>query len=83
MVDHQKLFIRVKVRKLVNSNFVKENMFHTSLVNYNLLRKPNCKWWVDFRDLNKICPKDLYPLSHIDQLVNVTYGFELLSFMDA
>ncbi|XP_073021075.1 uncharacterized protein [Primulina eburnea] len=38
---------------------------------------------VDFRDLDKACPKDHYPLSRIDQLVDSTSGYELLSFMDA
>ena len=28
-------------------------------------------------------PKDCYPLPRIDQLVNATYGHQLLSFMDA
>ena len=38
---------------------------------------------VDFTDLNKACPKDSYPLLHIDQLVDSTAGHKLLSFMDA
>ncbi|KAL0405116.1 UNVERIFIED_CONTAM: hypothetical protein Slati_3825500 [Sesamum latifolium] len=38
---------------------------------------------IDFRDLNKACPKDFYPLPRIDQLVNSTSGCELLSMMDA
>ena len=38
---------------------------------------------VDFTDLNKACPKDSYPLPHIDQLVDSTAGHKLLSFMDA
>ncbi|KAL0445973.1 UNVERIFIED_CONTAM: hypothetical protein Slati_1725200 [Sesamum latifolium] len=38
---------------------------------------------IDFRDLNKTYPKDYYPLSRIDQLVNFTSGCELLSMMDA
>ena len=29
------------------------------------------------------CPKDNFPLSRIDQLVDVTSGHALLSFMDA
>ncbi|XP_050248944.1 uncharacterized protein LOC126696213 [Quercus robur] len=37
----------------------------------------------DFTDLNKACPKDSYPLPHIDQLVDSTAGHKLLSFMDA
>ncbi|KAL5816291.1 hypothetical protein ACOSQ3_024669 [Xanthoceras sorbifolium] len=38
---------------------------------------------VDFTDLNKACPKDCFPLSRIDQLVDFTSGHQLLSFMDA
>ena len=36
----------------------------------------------DFRDLNKACPKDDFPLSHIDVLVDSTIGNALMSFMD-
>ena len=38
---------------------------------------------MDFTDLNKVYPKDSYPLPHIDQLVDSTIGHRLLSFMDA
>ncbi|KAL0349815.1 UNVERIFIED_CONTAM: hypothetical protein Sradi_4130700 [Sesamum radiatum] len=38
---------------------------------------------VHFRDLNKLCPKDFYPLPRINQLVDFTSGCELLSTMDA
>ena len=38
---------------------------------------------VDYTDLNKAYPKDSYPLPSIDQLVDATSGFQLMSFMDA
>ena len=38
---------------------------------------------VDFIDLNKACPKDSFPLSRIDQLVDTTAGHKLMTFMDA
>ena len=37
---------------------------------------------VDFRDLNKACHKDDFPLPHIDVLVDYTIGSALMSFMD-
>ena len=37
---------------------------------------------VDFRDLNKTCNKDDFPLPHIDVLVDNTAGSALMSFMD-
>ena len=38
---------------------------------------------VDFTDLNKACPKDLFPMSRIDQLVDATVGHPRMSFLDA
>ena len=38
---------------------------------------------VDFTDLNRACPKDPFPMSRIDQLVNVTVGHPQMSFLDA
>ena len=37
---------------------------------------------VDFRDLNKACPKDDFPGPYIDVLVDNTVGSALMSFMD-
>ena len=37
---------------------------------------------VDFRDLNKVSPKDDFPFPYIDMLVNSTTGHSMLSFMD-
>lgn len=36
----------------------------------------------DFTDLNKACPKDSYPLPNINTLVDGTFGYRVLSFMD-
>ncbi|XP_062013814.1 uncharacterized protein LOC133730196 [Rosa rugosa] len=37
---------------------------------------------VDYRDLNLATPKDVYPMSVADMLVDAVAGHELLSFMD-
>ena len=49
-----------------------------------MVKKSNDKWrmCVDFTDLNKVCPKDSFPLPRIDQLVDSTARHKLLSFMD-
>ena len=38
---------------------------------------------VDYTGLNKACPKDLFPLPRIDQIVDSTLGCETLCFLDA
>lgn len=37
---------------------------------------------VDYRDLNRACPKDDFPLPHIDILIDNTAGHGIFSFMD-
>ena len=37
---------------------------------------------VDFRDLNKACPKDDFPLLHIDVIVDSAASSVMYSFMD-
>jgi hypothetical protein len=38
---------------------------------------------IDYTSLNKACPKDHFSLSRIDQIVDSTYGYDLLCFLDA
>ena len=38
---------------------------------------------VDFKDLNKACPKDPFPLPRIDQTIDTTVGHDSLCFLDA
>jgi hypothetical protein len=37
---------------------------------------------VDYMDLNRHCPKDPFGQPHIDQIVDLTAGSTLLSFLD-
>src|SRR5438552_3493996 len=65
--------------------FIKRVLYPEWLANPMMVRKTNGKWrmCVDFTGLNKACPKDLFSLPRIDQLVDSTSGSELLSFLDA
>src|SRR3954468_25010833 len=38
---------------------------------------------VDYTALYKACPKDLFPLARIDQVIDSTAGSKLLCFLDA
>ena len=74
-----------EVTKLIEANLIHEVHYLEWLVNVILVKKPNGKWrmCVDFIDLNRAYPKDGYSLSSIDQLIDATSGFRLMSFMDA
>ena len=38
---------------------------------------------MDYTDLNKACPKDIFPLPRIDQIVDTSAGHGMLLFLDA
>ena len=67
------------------ANFIREVYYPNWLTNVVTVKKASGKWriCVDYSDLNKACPKDSFPLSRIDQLVDATSRHTLLSFMDA
>ena len=77
--------INEEVDKLLHAGAIKEVEYPEWLANVVLVKKANGKWrlCIDFTDINKACPKDSFPLSRIDLIVDATAGHELLSFMDA
>lgn len=65
MSDENTLSIRVEVEKLVDANFLREIRLKICVVILVLIREPTDMWRIcfDFMDLNKVSPKDSYPLS--------------------
>ena len=63
-----------EVDRLLKIGFIRESYYLDWLANLVLVIKPNRKWRmsIDFTNLNKACPKDSFPLSRIDQLVDAT-----------
>ena len=59
-------------RNLQDVDFIRKVYYPDWLANVVMVKKANGKWrmCVDFTDLNKACPKDSYPFSRVDVLVN-------------
>ena len=76
--------IKQEINKLHNVGFIKPIHHSTWLVNVVHVKKKNgaIRVCVDFRDLNKACPKDDFPFPYIDTLVDATTGHKMFSFMD-
>ena len=81
--ERQKL-IAEETKKLLDAGFIWEVSHPEWLANVVLVKKANGKYrmCVDYTDLNKVCPKDNYPLPTIDQLVDSTACHQLYSFID-
>ncbi|GJZ89551.1 reverse transcriptase domain-containing protein [Tanacetum coccineum] len=77
--------IQEEVRKLVEAGITREVHYHDWLSNPVMVSKHDNSWrmCVDFKDLNKACPKDGYPLPEIDWKVESLCGFPFKCFLDA
>jgi dsDNA-binding SOS-regulon protein len=83
--DDRRDDIKKELAKLLAAGLTGE-VFHPEwLANPVLIRKKNSNEWrmcVDYTDLNKHCPKDLFGLPRIDQVIDSTTGCDLLCFLD-
>ena len=71
--------------KLKQASAIKEVFYPEWLANTEVIKKKSGKWrvCVDFTNLNKVCPKDPFPLPWIDRLVDATVSHPQMSFLDA
>ena len=78
------LKMKEEVEKQYNARFLRVVNYPEWLANVVPVPKKDEKvrMCVDFRDLNKVSPKDDFLLPHIDVLIDNTAGHALLSFMD-
>ncbi|GJS22173.1 reverse transcriptase domain-containing protein [Tanacetum coccineum] len=77
--------IQEEVEKLVDAEIMKEVHYHSWLSNPVMVKKHDGSWrmCVDFKDLNKACPQDGYPLPEIDWKVESLCGYPFKCFLDA
>jgi hypothetical protein len=63
---------KAEVHHLLEAKFIEPIAYPTWLANVVIVQKKNGKWHmcIDFTSLNKACPKDNFPLSRIDKIVD-------------
>ena len=76
--------IKQEIEKLLACGFIKPIKHPTWLANIVPVKKKNgqVRVCIDYRDLNKACPKDEFPLPNMDMLMDSTSSQGMLSFMD-
>ncbi|KAL6189508.1 hypothetical protein ACLB2K_040896 [Fragaria x ananassa] len=76
--------VKEEVEKMFKSGIIRVEKYNEWLSNIVPICKKNGKIrvCVDYRDLNKATPKDVYPMPVADMLIDVVARHEMLSFMD-
>ena len=74
----------MKIDKLLAARFIREVKYSNQLENVVVILNKDGKWrvCVDYTNLNDACPKNNFPLSRIDQIVDSTVGHGMFSFLD-
>ena len=73
-----------EVQKLLVVGFIKPIQHPYWRSNIVPVKKKNgqIRCCVDFRNLNRVCPKDEFPLLNMDLLIDSAVGSAMFSFMD-
>ena len=76
--------IKKEMEKLLKAKFIRPIQHPTWLANIVPVKKKNGQihCCVDFRDLNRACPKDDFPIPDVDRMVDTPASHERFSFMD-
>ena len=78
------LKIEEEVEKQLSVGFLTAIAYSNWVANIVLVLKKDVKvrMCINYRDLNQACPKDNFPLPHIDTLIDYTVTNMCFSFMD-
>jgi hypothetical protein len=84
MFDEKVVAVKSKVQRLLDAGFIREVQYTSWLANVVMVKKKNGKWRMctDITDLNKCCPKDDFPLSRIDKVVDSAADCETMALLD-
>ncbi|GJT26430.1 reverse transcriptase domain-containing protein [Tanacetum coccineum] len=74
-----------EVNEWIKAGIVRRVRYPLWVVNLMLVKKVDVSWrmCIDFKDLNKACPKDLYLLPKIDWKIESLIGFKYKCFLNA
>lgn len=77
------LLVKKEIEKLLEVGFIRSIDYSEWMANIVPIKKPTgeIRMCTNFRDLNKACPKDDFPLANIDMIIDSLAGYEM-SFMD-
>ena len=77
--------IKAEIKKILKEGFIYPIPLKEWVSNIILVDKKQgtIRVYIDFRDLNKYCPKENFPTPHINQIIDNYARSVIFSFMDA
>jgi putative transposase len=83
--EEKRKSIGEEIARLLAVGFIMEVFYPDCLANPVLVLKKNNtrRMCINYMSLNKACPKEPFALPHIDQVIDSTDGYDLLSCLDA
>jgi hypothetical protein len=84
MSDDKAESAKVEVKRLLSVGVIIEVAYPEWLANKVMVKNSNGKWRMcnDFIDLNKACPKEAFPLTRINSLIDATTNLKLMRLLD-
>lgn len=76
------LLVKVELDKTITAKFIKPINYLEWISKMVPITSDGIRKYIDFRDLNKVFPKDDFPLPNIYIVVDLIGGHEILSCMD-
>ncbi|GKA25595.1 reverse transcriptase domain-containing protein [Tanacetum coccineum] len=85
LAPDRKKVVTDEVNEWHKAGIVRRVRYPSWVANPVLVKKVDRSWrmCINFKDLNKACPKDLYPLPEIDWKIESLMGFKYKCFLDA
>jgi hypothetical protein len=76
--------VEAEVQRVQDAKVIREVKYPVWMANTVPVKKKNGKWrmCVDFKDLNKACKKDDFPLERVDKIMDDATNSEMLSLLD-
>jgi hypothetical protein len=76
--------VKKEVEKMIEVGFIRTCRYAEWISSVVPVQKKDGRWrvCVDFTDLNRVTPKDEYPMPVAETLINTAAGHKMLSFMD-
>ncbi|XP_022032941.1 uncharacterized protein LOC110934055 [Helianthus annuus] len=76
--------MKEQVLELLNAGIIREVRYQTWVASPVMVKKRNGSWrmCVDYKDLNKACPRDCYALPDIDEKIDSLATFRWKCFLD-